>query len=73
MCSSLTFLLRFFRRRSRTLSLDMVGDVDVGVGVVSVGCVELDEFGGSMGGGEYPNEELIDSYSPIETYLSIMT
>ena len=37
----------------------MVGGVDVGLDVVSVGVVELDEFGDNVGG--YPNEELIDS------------
>ena len=51
----------------------MVGDVDVGVDVMSVGVVELDEFGGGVAGGGYPNEELTDSQGPIETYLSVMT
>ena len=56
MCLSLAFLLCFFRRCSRTLRLDMVGDVDVGVGGV-----ESDKFGGGVGGGRYTNEELTDS------------
>ena len=58
MCWSLAFLLRFFRRCSRTLCLDVVGDVDIGVDIMSVGVVELDEFGGGVVGGGYPNEEL---------------
>ena len=51
----------------------MVGGVDVGVDVVSVGVVELDEFGDGVGGGGYQNKELTEQYDQIETYLSVMT
>lgn len=67
MSLSLSFLLCFFQRHSRTLCLDMVDGVDVCVGVVSVGVVELDEFGGGVVGGGYPNEELTEQYGPIES------
>ena len=35
--------------------------------------LELDEFGGGVVGGGYPNEELTDSKGPIETYLQVIT
>ena len=41
--------------------------------VVVVGVVESDEFGNSLGGGGYPNEEITEPNGPIETYLSVMT
>ena len=51
----------------------MVGDVDVGVDVVSLGVVGLDEFGDGVGGGGYPNKELTEQFGPIETYSLVLT
>ena len=42
-----------------------------GVGV-GVDVVELDEFSGGLGGGEYPNVEMIEPEDPIETHSSLL-
>ena len=73
MFSSLAFLLRFFWHCSKTLRLDIVDGVDIGVDVVSENVVESDEFGYGLDGGGFTNEELSEPRGPIETYLSVMT
>ena len=58
---SLAVLQRCFLYCSSILSFELLDGVGVGVIVDGVGVdgVELEEFNDNLGGGEYPNEEVI--------------